>query len=193
MKAPIPQPELVFERIAQVIPPEFRDAYYRYALRLKAFEPKDDLCVFLEGIGIFAMVTRDVPAKIAGEIERFSSSMSETEKAISQFKNEIRQIVQKAEMEQRNITSRHAIALESIAADYTKKSTELIATIHDKMAVRYQKQDSLLDCLCHSERSLRESVNKFNDMSWKLEALRYLGLIVLGGIATAVYFLSRGR
>jgi len=186
MKAPAPQPELVFERIAQVIPPEFRDAYYRYALRLKSFEPKDDLCVFLEGIGIFAMVTRDVPGKIAGEIEKFSASMRETEKTIAQVKNEIRQVAQKTEMEQRNITSTHAIALESIAAEYFKKSTELITAIHEEMTARYRKQDQLVIGLCDAERQLWKTLKDLKNMSLQLEIWRYLGLLVIGGVVVYI-------
>lgn len=73
----------LFDRLAQLVPPERQTEYYRVLAHTRTLGPDDELLRILEAMGILALVTCETPAAIAGERIRLQklldSSLEKTE------------------------------------------------------------------------------------------------------------------
>jgi hypothetical protein len=72
----------VFERIAQTLPPEQREEYWREMAYLKHLDPDDELLRMMRATGYLTQISQSVPVRIAEERERFEKLLAESVAAI---------------------------------------------------------------------------------------------------------------
>ena len=60
-------PDSVYDRIAAFLPPELRTSFYRYVAHVKTLRPDDDFVVIIQGMGILALLARQIPEALAEE------------------------------------------------------------------------------------------------------------------------------
>ena len=53
-------PDSVFDRIGSYLPAEHRPSYYRYVAHLRTLGSNDELMMLAEGMGLLALITRQV-------------------------------------------------------------------------------------------------------------------------------------
>ncbi len=75
------KPDL-FERIAQALPPEQRQEYWREIAYLKHLQPEDELLRLTRATGYLTQITQGVPRLIAEERQRFEKLLTESVAAI---------------------------------------------------------------------------------------------------------------
>lgn len=75
----------LFDRLAQLVPPERQAEYYRVLAHTKTLDPDDEMLRILEAMGVLALLTRETPSAIADERmqlkEMLESSLEQTESA----------------------------------------------------------------------------------------------------------------
>jgi hypothetical protein len=73
----------LFDRLAQLVPPERQTEYYRVLAHTRTLRPDDELLRILEAMGVLALVTCETPAAIADERirlqELLESALEQTE------------------------------------------------------------------------------------------------------------------
>jgi hypothetical protein len=60
-------PDSIFDRIAQLLPADSREHFYRRMTHLRDLSPDDDMLQIAEAMGFLALVTRQIPGEIATE------------------------------------------------------------------------------------------------------------------------------
>jgi hypothetical protein len=75
----------LFDRLAQLVPPERQAEYYRVLAHTKTLDPDDEMLRILEAMGVLALLTRETPSAIADERmqlkEVLEGSLEQTEAA----------------------------------------------------------------------------------------------------------------
>ncbi len=75
----------LFDRLAQLVPPERQAEYYRVLAHTKTLDPDDEMLRILEAMGVLALLTCETPSAIAEERmqlkEVLESSLEQTEAA----------------------------------------------------------------------------------------------------------------
>ena len=75
----------LFDKLAQLVPPERQAEYYRVLAHTKTLDPDDEMLRILEAMGVLALLTRETPSAIADERmqlkEVLESSLEQTEVA----------------------------------------------------------------------------------------------------------------
>jgi hypothetical protein len=65
----------LFDSLARLVPEELQAAYYRVLAHTRKLSPDDEMLRILEAMGILALLTRQTPAEIAVERERFQEML----------------------------------------------------------------------------------------------------------------------
>jgi hypothetical protein len=60
-------PDSVYDRIAAFLPADLRTSFYRYVAHVKTLRPDDDFVVIIQGMGILALLARQIPEALAEE------------------------------------------------------------------------------------------------------------------------------
>jgi hypothetical protein len=60
-------PHSIFDRIAQLLPADSREHFYRRMTHLRDLGPDDDMLQIAEAMGFLALVTRQIPDEVAAE------------------------------------------------------------------------------------------------------------------------------
>jgi hypothetical protein len=60
-------PDSVYDRIAVFLPADLRTSFYRYVAHVKTLRPDDDFVVIIQGMGILALLARQIPEALAEE------------------------------------------------------------------------------------------------------------------------------
>lgn len=69
-------PDSLYDRIAAFLPAELHASYYRYVAHVRTLRPDDDFVVIIQGMGILALIARQVPEAIATEREKFLGELA---------------------------------------------------------------------------------------------------------------------
>jgi hypothetical protein len=57
----------VWEELAELVPSDKREAYWKFVAHLKTMHPEDEMLRLCQAIGFLAWITRSVPTELAGE------------------------------------------------------------------------------------------------------------------------------
>ena len=68
----------LFDRIAQLLPVELRESFYRRMSHLQQIGPNDDILQIAEAMGFLALVTHEVPAEVTAERFKLEALFTET-------------------------------------------------------------------------------------------------------------------
>jgi hypothetical protein len=79
--AEIQDPSL-FDAIAELLPAERREHFYRRMAHFRQIAPNDDILQIAEAMGFLALVIRETPALIANERQRFDSLLADTRASV---------------------------------------------------------------------------------------------------------------
>src|SRR5690348_1032917 len=72
----------LFDRIADLLPVDLRENFYRRMAHLRQLGPNDDILQIAEAMGYLALVTREVPAEVATERVKLEALFEETVTAL---------------------------------------------------------------------------------------------------------------
>ncbi len=84
--------EDLWEELAQLVPEEKREAYWKYLAHLKTLHPQDEILRLCQAIGFLPLLIRTVPLELAQERERWKLILAESEKLLSQIQEERRKV-----------------------------------------------------------------------------------------------------
>jgi hypothetical protein len=137
---PVSFPDSVYDRIAAFLPAELRISYYRYVAHVRTLQPNDDFVVIIQGMGILALLCRQVPDAVAAEREKllaeFAGLCRKHEAATERAANSLDKMFSAHQklLEQNMGTwqsrEQQAVkALEGIARDFGKSTDEAAARI----------------------------------------------------------------
>jgi hypothetical protein len=76
------QSENIFDEIAQLLPVESREHFYRKMARLRDLTPNDDMLQIAEAMGFLALLIRQTPVEIAAERAKLDRLCQDTVTAI---------------------------------------------------------------------------------------------------------------
>lgn len=142
----------VFERIAQTLPPEQREEYWREIVHLKHLDPNDELLRLARAIGYLAQITQSVPTLIAEERQRFETLLDERAAAIEHA-------WQATQAYQRELDQRLSKLPETIAEGVQPIAADLDSEAMAK-AITENIQRQLAEAGLHDTSQLLRSVGK---------------------------------
>jgi hypothetical protein len=68
-------PETIFDQIAKLLPPDFREHFFRRIAHLRDLSPNDDMLLIAEAMGFLALLIRETPLLITAERRGLESSL----------------------------------------------------------------------------------------------------------------------
>ncbi|HLJ90769.1 MAG TPA: hypothetical protein VKZ53_28450 [Candidatus Angelobacter sp.] len=84
--------DALFDSIANLLPKEQREAYYKHLAYLRQLAPTDEILRVCEAMGFLALVTRETPDKIAveraaltGILEHAVQAIQKTQETTAEF------------------------------------------------------------------------------------------------------------
>jgi hypothetical protein len=74
--------ESLFEAIAELIPPEYREKYYHRMAHLRRLNPNDEILQVCEAMGFLALITRQTPVLMAQERQAMAGVVRDSAEAL---------------------------------------------------------------------------------------------------------------
>ena len=134
MSEPNRFPDSVFDRIGSYLPAEHRPSYYRYVAHLRTLGSNDELMMLAEGMGLLALITRQVPEAVATEREKF---LTELARLCSRHET----ATTGATANVSNLFSAHQKLLEQNIATWQNREQQAVLSL-DRIAKRFEETET---------------------------------------------------
>ena len=195
MSDPAQFPDSVYDRIAAFLPADLRTSFYRYVAHVKTLRPDDDFVVIIQGMGILALLARQIPEALAEErgklLTEYAQLCRQHEAATARATDDVRTIFSAHQkLLEQNIgtwQSREQQTLRSIekASEEFEKSvtrhlTMLRGTVAEIDAATKEHRSA-----AHRAQNLLQSID-WNRLVWPCVACGFFGVLV--GLVGGLFF-----
>lgn len=111
-------PETIFDRIAELLPADSREHFYRRMAHFRNLSPEDDMLQIAEAMGFLALVIRQVPGEVADERLKVEALFEKTVTALRHLHEQALAYNRELDRRLENLPASIAFALnaESVAA-----------------------------------------------------------------------------